>query len=56
MSNEIKIYCKNTDKHVYVPIGTSLLDLAKMLDIKMPYRIVSARVNYKAPALQTQRC
>ena len=48
MSNEIKIYCKNTDKHVYVPIGTSLLDLAKMLDIKMPYRIVSARVNYKA--------
>ena len=44
----IKINCKNTRQSVLVPVGTSLLELAEKLDVKMPYRIVGARVNYKA--------
>lgn len=41
----IKIYCVNIGDSVKVPEGTTLLELAKSLDLDSPYPILSAKVN-----------
>lgn len=51
MGKNITIYCKNTQKYHLIPIGTSLLEVYKMLDISLKYQVVAARVNYKVEDL-----
>ncbi len=47
MNRNITIYCKNTNSYHDFPRGTSLLEIAVYLNIRLPYEIVAARVNYK---------
>ncbi len=47
----VTIYCKNTAQYHDIPIGSSLLDIYKALQIKLPYQVVAARVNYKVEDL-----
>ncbi|MBR1631226.1 MAG: nucleoside kinase, partial [Paludibacteraceae bacterium] len=51
MNKTITIYCKNTRSYHDFPVGVSLLDIYKELDIKLPYPVVCARVNYKSQGL-----
>ena len=43
--NEIEIYCKNTNKYCTYPLGTSLLEISKHLDIKSDHVVCGAIVN-----------
>lgn len=51
MSSKVTIYCKNTHSYHDVERGSNLLDIFNMLDIKLPYKVVAARVNYKVEDL-----
>ncbi len=51
MSNLVTIYCKNTKSYHDFPIGTSLIQIYKDLNIKLNYDVVAARVNYKVEDL-----
>ena len=46
-NNLIQIYCTNTERHYDVPRGSSLLEIYDMIGLKLPYRAVAARVNYR---------
>ncbi len=50
-SKDVTIFCKNTQEYHVFPIGTSLLEIYEKLDIKLKYRVVAARVNYKVEDL-----
>lgn len=47
----VTIYCKNTKKYHDFPVGSSLLEIYNALQIKLPYQVVAARVNYKVEDL-----
>ena len=49
--NTIKIFCENTDSHIEVAGGTSLLDIAGELGSKLDFDPICALVNNKAEAL-----
>lgn len=49
--NTVKIYCRNTQSYISVPVGSTLLDVYKMLDLRMPYGPSSAKVNNKTEGL-----
>ena len=51
MSSKVTIYCKNTRSYYDVERGTNLLEIYKMLDVQLPYKVVAARVNYKVEDL-----
>lgn len=51
MTKNVVIYCKNTQEYHSFPIGTSLLEIYKSLNIKLDYQVVAARVNYKVEDL-----
>ncbi|MFV0470048.1 MAG: nucleoside kinase [Dysgonomonas sp.] len=51
MEEQVKIYCKNTESYHNIPIGSTLLEIQKLLDIKMKYPIVNCRVNNKTESL-----
>lgn len=51
MSSSVTIFCKNTQQYYDIPRGSSLLDVYKTLNIKLPYQVVAARVNYKVEDL-----
>ena len=51
MNKKVVIYCKNTQDYHSFPIGTSLLEIYKKLNIKLDYQLVAARVNYKVEDL-----
>lgn len=51
MSQMIQIRCKNNNKSVSFPIGSSLLEIASELDLHLSYPIVSAKVNNRAEGL-----
>lgn len=51
MDKSVTIYCKNTKSYHNFPIGTSLIEIYKALEIKLKYKLVAARVNYKVEAL-----
>ena len=51
MSDTVKVYCKNLDRSVEVPVQTSLSELDNILDVKLPNMCVGARVNNKAQGL-----
>ena len=51
MSDTIKVYCKNIDKSVEVPVQISLSELYDTLDVNLPHMCVGAKVNNKAQGL-----
>ncbi|MGL5317578.1 MAG: nucleoside kinase [Bacteroidales bacterium] len=52
MKNEVRIYCKNTNTFHSVPIGTSLIEIVELIGLKMPYKVIAARVNNKTEGLK----
>ena len=52
MSSKVTIYCKNTRSYFDVERGSNLLEIFNMLNIKLPYKVVAARVNYKVENLE----
>lgn len=51
MEKTVVIFCKNTQDYHSFPLGTSLLEIYKSLNIKLKYQVVAARVNYKVEDL-----
>ncbi len=51
MDPQIKIRCKNNQKTLKVNIGSTLSDIFSLLDLKMEYGPISARVNNKVEGL-----
>ena len=51
MSKLVTIYCKNTREYMDIPCGMSLKELHDQLELKMPYPVIAARVNYKVQNL-----
>ena len=51
MHNTVTIFCKNTNLYHEIPLGASLLDIYKSLNIKLKFPVVAARVNYKVEDL-----
>lgn len=51
MEKTVVIYCKNTQDYHSFPLGTSLLEIYNELNIRLKYKVVAARVNYKVEDL-----
>ena len=51
MKQEIQIRCKNNKKSIYATIGSTLSDVFKQLNLKMPYNTVCAKVNNKVDGM-----
>ena len=51
MKQEIPIRCKNNKKSIYATIGSTLSDVFKQLNLKMPYNTVCAKVNNKVEGM-----
>ncbi|MDD2799142.1 MAG: nucleoside kinase [Bacteroidales bacterium] len=52
MYDTIRIFCKNNNEYQDFPIGTTLLEIYKTMEVKMPYMVVSAKVNNKIEGLR----
>lgn len=52
MNQMIQIRCKNSDIFQKIPIGSTLLEVYQALNLKLPYQVVSARVNNKSEGLR----
>lgn len=51
MNNTVAVFCKNTQTFKEYPMGTSLLDIYRDLDIRLSHKVLAARVNYKVEDL-----
>ncbi len=51
MKQVIKIRCKNNKKKLTIPIGCTLYDIYKKLNLQIPFGPISARVNNKVEGL-----
>ena len=51
MEKKVNIRCLNNCTTVSVPIGSTLLDIYKALDLNMPYEVTSAKVNNRVEGL-----
>ena len=51
MGQTIRIRCKNNGKVLNAPIGSTLAEIYKQLDLGLQYGPVSARVNNKVEGL-----
>ncbi len=51
MTDTVEIHLKNTGQKKHVPIGSSLVDIIKIFDFKMPYLIANAKVNNRTESL-----
>ena len=51
MAEQITIYCKNTGNYYEVPVGSSLLDIYKIVGEPLPYRPLNAQVNNRTQDL-----
>ncbi len=51
MEQQVKIRCKNNQKTLDVNVGSTLSDIFSLLDLKMEYGPISARVNNKVEGL-----
>jgi len=51
MDKQVTIYCKNTKSYHDYPLGTSVIEIYKDLNIKLKYPVMAARVNYKVEDL-----
>lgn len=49
--NTVKIYCRNTQSYISVPVGSTLIDVYNLLGLQMPYGPSSAKVNNKTEGL-----
>ena len=45
MKHMLQIYCKNINKYMEFPVGSSLLEVYHGFNLNFPYRVVSAKVN-----------
>jgi uridine kinase len=52
MNNTVRIFCKNNNEYREFPIGLTLLDIYRELNIEMPYNVVSAKVNNRMEGLR----
>lgn len=51
MNNQITIFCKNTNSYHVYPLGISLIEIYRDLNIQLKYPVMAARVNYKVEDL-----
>ena len=51
MDNTVTIFCKNNKQFKDYPMGVTLLDIYKDLNIHLDYDVIAARVNYKVESL-----
>lgn len=51
MGKTVTIFCKNLNTYHEVPIGTSLREIFNLLDVKMPFQVMAAKVNNKVQSL-----
>lgn len=51
MNDKVAVFCKNTHSFREYPQGTSLLEIYNDMDVRLPYRVLAARVNYKVESL-----
>ena len=51
MKQVLQIRCKNNKKTQEVPIGSTLSDIYKEINLQLPYEPVSAKVNNKVEGL-----
>lgn len=51
MIDKVEIHLKNTNEKKDVPVGTSLEEIIKIFDFKMPYLITNAKVNNRTESL-----
>lgn len=51
MKETVTIFCKNNHLFKEYKMGTSLLEIYRDMEIKLPYRVLGARVNYKVEDL-----
>ena len=51
MENLIRVYCQNSASYVDVPLGTSLLELSKSVELKLNYTVLAAYVNNRLKEL-----
>ncbi len=51
MIDTVEIHLKNTGQRKHVPIGSTLVDIIKIFDFKMPYLITNAKVNNRTESL-----
>ena len=51
MDKQVTIFCKNTQLYHTYPLGTSVAEIYKNLNINLKYQVVAARVNYKVEDL-----
>ena len=52
MEQTVQIYCKNINIYKDFPIGSTLLDISKEIDLDNKYDIISAKVNNKTEGLR----
>lgn len=52
MEEMIKIYCKNTDGYVEVPVGSTLEEIRVLAGVNLPWECVGAQVNNRAEGLR----
>lgn len=51
MDNTVTIFCKNNNQFKDYPMGVTLRDIYKDLNIHLDYDVIAARVNYKVESL-----
>lgn len=51
MTDTVEIHLKNTGERKQVPIASSLVDIIKIFNFKMPYLIANAKVNNRTESL-----
>ena len=51
MTDTVEIHLKNTGQRKHVPIASSLVDIIKIFNFKMPYLIANAKVNNRTESL-----
>ncbi len=51
MTDTVKVHCLNNDQQKEIPIGSSLVELIELFNVKSPYLIANARVNNKTESL-----
>lgn len=51
MTNTVSVHCLNTNTSKEIEIGSSLEDLIDVFEVKLPYKIMNAKVNNKTESL-----
>ncbi|MGC9151925.1 MAG: nucleoside kinase [Microbacter sp.] len=51
MGKKVTVFCKNLNSYHEVPVGISLIEIFKMLNVKMPFQVMAAKVNNKVQSL-----